>query len=55
MSEEHGDPHPLASIPPKKASWNLPEAFKGNADGLIDEDRTYYDTAEVMRQLGLVK
>jgi steroid delta-isomerase-like uncharacterized protein len=52
---------PLASpegdIPPTGKSVLYKVAFiaKVNADGLIEEDRTYYDTAEFMRQLGLVK
>jgi steroid delta-isomerase-like uncharacterized protein len=52
---------PLASpegdIPPTGKSVINKVAFiaKVNADGLIEEDRTYYDTAEFMRQLGLVK
>jgi steroid delta-isomerase-like uncharacterized protein len=52
---------PLASpegdIPPTGKSVIYKVAFiaKVNADGLIEEDRTYYDTAEFMRQLGLVK
>jgi steroid delta-isomerase-like uncharacterized protein len=52
---------PLASpegdIPPTGKSVNTKFAFiaKVNADGLIEEDRTYYDTAEFMRQLGLIE
>ena len=52
---------PLASpegdIPPtgKRVLYKVAFIAKVNADGLIEEDRTYYDTAEFMRQLGLVK
>jgi steroid delta-isomerase-like uncharacterized protein len=52
---------PLASpegdIPPtgKRVLYKVAFIAKVNADGLIEEDRTYYDTAEVMRQLGLAK
>ncbi len=52
---------PLASpegdIPPTGKSMINKVAFiaKVNADGLIEEDRTYYDTAAVMRQLGLIE
>ena len=52
---------PLASpggdIPPTGKSINLNFAFivKVNADGLIEEDRTYYDTTTLMRQLGLIE
>jgi steroid delta-isomerase-like uncharacterized protein len=52
---------PLASpegdIPPTGKSMKAKVAFiaKVNADGLIEEDRTYYDTAEFMRQLGLTE
>jgi len=52
---------PLASpegdIPPTGKSVKNKVAFiaKVNADGLIEEDRTYYDTADFMRQLGLIE
>ena len=52
---------PLASpegdIPPTGKSAKLKFTFiaKVNADGLIEEDRTYYDTTEFMRQLGLIE
>ncbi len=52
---------PLASpegdIPPtgKSAKVKLTFIVKVNADGLIEEDRTYYDTTEFMRQLGLIE
>ena len=52
---------PLASpegdIPPTGKSAKIKFAFiaKVNAEGLIEEDRTYYDTGEFMKQLGLVK
>ncbi|MGB6867802.1 MAG: ester cyclase [Candidatus Aminicenantaceae bacterium] len=52
---------PLASpegdIPPTGKSVKNKVAFiaKVNADGLIEEDRTYYDSADFMRQLGLIE
>jgi hypothetical protein len=51
---------PLASpegdIPPTGKSAEVKVAFiaKVNADGLIEEDRTYYDTTDFMKQLGLI-
>jgi len=46
---------PEGDIPPTGKSAKVKVAFiaKVNADGLIKEDRTYYDTAEFMRQLGI--
>jgi steroid delta-isomerase-like uncharacterized protein len=48
---------PERDIPPTGKSEKNKLAFiaKVNAEGLIEEDRTYYDTAESMRQLGLIK
>jgi steroid delta-isomerase-like uncharacterized protein len=52
---------PLASpegdIPPtgKSVKYKFVFIAKVNADGLIEADRTYYDTAEFMRQLGPIK
>jgi len=52
---------PLASpegdIPPTGKSAKVKFAFiaRVNADGLIEEDRTYYDTTEFMKQLGLIE
>jgi len=52
---------PLASaegdIPPTGKSANLKLAFiaKVNADGLIEEDRTYFDNLDFMKQLGLIE
>jgi steroid delta-isomerase-like uncharacterized protein len=52
---------PLASpegdIPPtgKSAKVKLVFIAKVNTDGLIEEDRTYYDTTDFMRQLGLIE
>lgn len=48
---------PEGDIPPTGKSATIRFAFiaKVNADGLIQEDRTYYDTAEFMRQLGLAE
>ena len=52
---------PLASpegdIPPTGKKVELGFVFIGrvNADGLIEEDRTYFDTAEFMRQLGVTE
>ncbi len=51
---------PLASpegdIPPTGRSINLKFAFiaKVNSDGLIEEDRTYFDNADFMQQMGLI-
>lgn len=48
---------PEGDIPPTGKSAKVKFSFiaKVNADGLIEEDRTYYDTAEFMRQLGLIE
>jgi steroid delta-isomerase-like uncharacterized protein len=52
---------PLASpegdIPPTGRSVKAGFAFIGrvNADGLIEEDRTYFDNLDFMRQLGLIE
>lgn len=52
---------PLASpegdIPPtgKSLEIKVAEIVRVNADGLIEEDRTYYDTMEFMSQLGLIE
>jgi steroid delta-isomerase-like uncharacterized protein len=48
---------PAGDIPPNGKSAKYKSVFiaKVNADGLIEEDRTYYDPADFMRQLGLVK
>ena len=52
---------PLASpegdIPPTGKKVGLGFVFIGrvNADGLIEEDRTYFDTADFMRQLGVIE
>lgn len=48
---------PEGDIPPTGKSATIKFAFiaKVNTDGLIQEDRTYYDTAEFMRQLGLTE
>ena len=52
---------PLASpegdIPPTGKSAEVRFAFiaKVNAEGLIEEDRTYYDTADFMKQLGVTE
>ena len=48
---------PEGDIPPTGRSVKIKFAFiaKVNADGLIEEDRTYYDTAEFMKQLGLME
>ncbi len=48
---------PDGDIPPTGNKADLKFAFIGrvNADGLIEEDRTYYDTAEFMRQLGVTE
>ena len=52
---------PLASpegeIPPTGSSVEIKFVFiaKVTQEGLIEEDRTYFDTAEYMRQLGLQK
>ena len=52
---------PLASpegdIPPTGKSMKNKFAFivKVNADGLIEEDRTYFDNLSLMQQLGLIE
>jgi len=50
-------PIPGGEIPPTGKKVEIKFAFiaRVNADGLIEEDRTYYDTAEMMKQLGLMK
>ncbi|MBN2257753.1 MAG: ester cyclase [Anaerolineaceae bacterium] len=47
---------PAGDIPPtgKSAKFKFVFIAKVNADGLIEEDRTYYDTADFMRQLGII-
>lgn len=44
-------------IPPTGRSVELKMIFvtRVNDDGLVEEDRTYYDTAELMKQLGLME
>jgi len=46
---------PGGEIPPtgKKVVLKFVFIARVNADGLIEEDRTYYDTGEMMKQLGL--
>lgn len=48
---------PEGDIPPTGSSLALKFVFiaKVTKEGLIEEDRTYFDTAEQMRQLGLQK
>lgn len=48
---------PEGDIPPTGKKVELKFAFFGrvNADGLIEEDRTYFDTADFMRQLGVTE
>ena len=52
---------PLASpegdIPPTGRSVKAGFAFiaKVNADGLVEEDRTYFDNLDFMKQLGLIE
>lgn len=48
---------PEGGIPPTGRSIELNMIFvtRVSAEGLIEEDRTYYDTAEFMRQLGLIE
>jgi len=52
---------PLASpegdIPPTGRSVKAGVAFiaKVNADGLVEEDRTYFDNLDFMKQLGLIE
>jgi len=47
---------PEGEIPPTGRSIELNMIFvtRVSAEGLIEEDRTYYDTAEFMKQLGLI-
>lgn len=44
-------------IPPtgKKVDFKAVWIGRISPEGLIEEDRTYYDTADFMRQLGLIK
>jgi steroid delta-isomerase-like uncharacterized protein len=46
---------PEGEIPATGRKVDLPYAFvaKVNPDGLVQEDRTYFDTATMMQQLGL--
>lgn len=48
---------PAGDIPPtgKSAKYKFVFIAKVNADGLIEEDRTYYDPADFMRQLGIIE
>ena len=48
---------PMGEVPPTGAKINLKFAFfaKINAEGLIAEDRTYFDNLEYAKQLGLIK
>lgn len=48
---------PEGDIPPtgKSLKIRVVEIVKINADGFIEEDRTYYDTTEFMQQLGLIE
>jgi steroid delta-isomerase-like uncharacterized protein len=48
---------PEGEIPPTGKEVELKAVWIGriSADGLIEEDRTYYDTADLMRQLGLME
>lgn len=48
---------PEGEIPPtgKKVEFKAVWIGRISPDGLIEEDRTYYDTADFMRQLGLLK
>jgi len=48
---------PEGEIPPtgKKVEFKVVWIGRISPDGLIEEDRTYYDTANVMRQLGLIE
>jgi len=48
---------PEGDIPPTGSSVEIKFVFiaKVTKEGLIEEDRTYFDTAEYMRQLGLQK
>jgi len=48
---------PEGKIPPtgKKVEFKAVWIGRISADGLIEEDRTYFDTADFMKQLGLIK
>lgn len=48
---------PQGDIPPTGKKLTLKTAFFGkiNADGLIAEDRSYFDNMEFAKQLGLIK
>jgi len=48
---------PEGEIPPtgKKVEFKAVWIGRISADGLIEEDRTYYDTADFMRQLGFME
>jgi len=48
---------PEGEIPPtgKKVEFKAVWIGRISPEGLIEEDRTYYDTADFMRQLGLLK
>jgi steroid delta-isomerase-like uncharacterized protein len=48
---------PAGDIPPTGKSAKYKSVFiaKVNADGLIEEDKTYYDPADFMRQLGIIQ
>jgi steroid delta-isomerase-like uncharacterized protein len=48
---------PGGDVPPTGKKFTLKMAFFGkiNADGLIAEDRSYFDNMEFARQLGLIK
>jgi uncharacterized protein (TIGR02246 family) len=48
---------PEGEIPPtgKKVEFKVIWIGRISPDGLIEEDRTYYDTVDFMRQLGLLK
>ena len=48
---------PAGDIPPtgKSASLRLACILKVNADGLVEEDRTYFDNLDFMKQLGLIQ
>jgi predicted ester cyclase len=51
MSTPEGDIAPTG----KKASLKFAFFAKINPDGLIAEDRTYFDNMEYMKQLGVIK
>jgi hypothetical protein len=48
---------PEGDIPPTGRSVNAGFAFiaRVNADGLVEEDRTYFDNLDFMKQLGLIE